>query len=139
MRTRLLTTAALLMMPFLGGCDEGSGPSVSGTISLAPEHQKVLGASDTLFVIARPKGAEQGPPMAVLRIVGMKFPVKYTITQEDVLQPNTPFQGEMTVQAFIKKSGFVGMSTPGDMEGAYDQPVSVGATNVDFAIDTISK
>ncbi|MNS14721.1 hypothetical protein D3C72_463430 [compost metagenome] len=137
MRSKLMM-AAVVLLPLLGGCDEGSGPSISGTITMAPELQKTLGASDTLFVVAKDKQAG-APPVAVLRIVGMKFPMTYKLTQEDVLRPNTPFQGEVTIQAMIRKSGAVGQSSPGDMDGAYGKPVTVGTQGVDFAIDQVRK
>jgi cytochrome c-type biogenesis protein CcmH len=136
MRSRLIL-AALVLMPLLGGCDE-SGPSISGTITMAPEMQKKLGASDTLFVVAKAKD-QPGPPLAVLRIVGMKFPLDYKLTQDDVLRPNTPFTGEVTIAALIRKSGSVGMKTPGDLEGAFTRPVAVGTQDVDFALDKVLK
>jgi cytochrome c-type biogenesis protein CcmH len=135
---RKLLLATLLVLPWLGGCENAGQSSVSGTISMTPELQKTLGASDTLFIVAKPKGGG-GPPLAVQRIVGMKFPLDYTFTQEDVIRPGIPFQGEVTVSAVIRKSGFVGMNTPGDMEGAYAKPVSVGTQHVDFAIDQVNK
>jgi cytochrome c-type biogenesis protein CcmH len=136
MHSKLLL-AALLVAPFLGGCED-SGPAISGTITMAPELQKTLGTSDTLFVVAKPKQAG-GPPLAVLRIVGAKFPLDYKITQEDVMMPNTPFQGEVVVEAMIRKSGTVGMAVPGDMEGAFDRPVPIGTSDVDIAIDKVQK
>ena len=130
--------ASMLLLPLLGGCKDGGQPAISGTITMAPELQQTLGASDTLFIVAKPKDAG-GPPLAVQKIVGMKFPLDYKFTQEDVLRPGTTFQGEMTVSAVVRKSGFVGMNTPGDMEGGFAKPVSVGAKGVDFAIDKVNK
>jgi cytochrome c-type biogenesis protein CcmH len=135
---RKLMLATLLLVPLLGGCEDAGAPSISGTISMDPKLQQTLGASDTLFIVAKPKEAG-GPPLAVQKIVGMKFPLDYKFTQEDVLRPGTALQGEVTVSAVIRKSGFVGMNTPGDMEGAYAKPVSVGTQHVDFAIDQVNK
>lgn len=126
------------MMPLLGGCEDAGGPSISGTISMDPKLQQTLGASDTLFIVAKPKDGG-GPPLAVQKIVGMKFPLDYKFTQEDVLRPGMALQGDVNISAVIRKSGFVGMNTPGDMEGAYTQPVSVGTKHVDFAIDKVNK
>lgn len=136
MRTKLMLAALLLMpLPLVGGCED-SGPAIEGTITMAPELQKTLGTSDTLFVVAKSKDGG-GPPVAVLRMTGMKFPLDYKLTQEDVLQPNTPFQGELVIEAMIRKSGSVGMKVPGDMDGAYGRPVAVGTHDVDFAIDQV--
>lgn len=136
MRSKLLL-AALLVLPLLGGCED-SGPAISGTITMAPELQKTMGTSDTLFVVAKPQQAGL-PPLAVLRIVGAKFPLEYRITQDDVLQPNAPFQGEVVVEALIRKSGMVGAPVAGDMEGAFARPVAIGASDVDIAIDKVEK
>jgi cytochrome c-type biogenesis protein CcmH len=136
MRSTLLL-AALVLTPCLGGCEE-SGPAVTGTITMSPALQQTLGASDTLFIVA--KQMQPGvPPLAVLRIVGMKFPLTYKMTQEDVLRPNTPFKGEVKIEALIRKSGMVGMNTPGDMEGAFGRPVVIGTQDVNFAIDQVQK
>jgi cytochrome c-type biogenesis protein CcmH len=131
MRSTLI--AALLL---LTGCADASGPAISGTISMKPELQEKLGASDTLFIVAKPKEGG-GPPLAVQRIVGATYPLEYKFTQEDVLRPGTPLQGTVTVSALVRKSGVVTVVNPGDLSGRYAQPVEVGADHVDFAIDDV--
>ena len=127
--------ATLITILGLTACDGAGSDSVSGTISMPPALQKTLGASDTLFITARPAGQVGGPPLAVLKEVGMKFPLAYTIGQEDVMIPGRFFTGKVEVQALIRKSGIVTVPVPGDMRGAVGKPVDAGSKGVDFVMD----
>ena len=128
--------AALALMMAVGGCDGGDRSAVSGTITLAPERVAKLGASDTLFILARPADQPNGPPLAVLKMVGMKFPLKYELGQEDVLMPGKFFAGKVQVQAVLRKSGIATLPVPGDVRGVHGQAVEPGAKDVDIALDT---
>lgn len=120
-------------------CDDVQGPTISGTITMTPELQNQLGESDTLYILAMP--TEQGlPPVAVKRMIGAKFPLDYTFDAQDAIDQKRPFEGQVNVVARIKKSGIASISVPGDMEGAYGKnPVTVGAKDIDFAIDTVKR
>jgi hypothetical protein len=133
-KTTLAALAAIAISS--AGCDDGSAHAVSGTITLPPERVAKLGASDTLFILARPAGQQAGPPLAVLKMVGMKFPLHYELGQEDVLMPGKFFTGQVQVQAVLRKSGIATLPVPGDVRGAYGKPVEPGAKNVDIALDT---
>lgn len=133
--TRRALLAPLATLLLVSGCDAPDANAVSGTITLAPDRAARLGASDTLFIIARPAGQAGGPPLAVLKLMGMKFPLHYAIGQEDVLMPGKFFTGKVEVQALIRKSGMVNVAVPGDVRGAYTKPVEPGAKNVDIALD----
>ena len=131
-----LLGAALALSLALAGCDDAGGKTVSGTIAMSPALQAKLGASDALFIIARRADAPGGPPLAVKKIIGMKFPLDYSFAQEDVMMPGTPFDGKVNIVARIRKSGNAMTAMPGDMEGSYPKnPVSVGSKGIDFAID----
>jgi cytochrome c-type biogenesis protein CcmH len=118
------------------GCDDGGAHAVAGTITLAPDRMAKLGASDTLFILARPAGEKNGPPLAVLKMVGIKFPLKYELGQEDVLMPGKFFSGKVEVQAVLRKSGIATLPVPGDVRGVHAQPVEPGAKGVDIVLDT---
>lgn len=131
------TWAALAAIAInLTGCDDGGAHAVAGTITLAPERVAKLGASDTLFILARPADQPNGPPLAVLKMVGMKFPLKYELGQEDVLMPGKFFTGKVQVQAVLRKSGIATLPVPGDVRGVHAQAVEPGAKDVDIALDT---
>lgn len=129
--------AAALAATLLGACEAPQGPTVSGTITMPEAMQAKLGESDTLFIVARPVGQQEGPPLAVKRMVGVRFPVAYTFDQQDVLQPTQTLAGELTIKASIHKSGLANVRVPGDMEGEPARPVKVGEKDADFAIDRV--
>ncbi|MDB5097322.1 MAG: c-type cytochrome biosis protein CcmI [Cyanobacteria bacterium RYN_339] len=131
------TRAALAAIAIsICGCDDGGAHAVAGTITLAPDRMAKMGASDTLFILARPAGEKGGPPLAVLKMVGMKFPLKYELGQEDVLMPGKFFTGKVEVQAVLRRSGIATLPVPGDVRGVHAQPVEPGAKGVDIALDT---
>lgn len=124
----LLATLALLT----AACDDAGSDAVSGTISMPPALQAKMGASDTLFIVARPAGVTGGPPLAVLKEVGMKFPLAYTLGQEDVMMPGRFFKGKVEIQAVLRKSGIATLPVPGDLRGVHAGAVEPGAKHVDI-------
>lgn len=111
-------------------------PSISGTITVDPALVSHITDRDRLFIIAR--RVEGGPPLAVQRIVEPRFPLKYWLTQEDVMMPGTAFTGEAVVVARIDKDGRAGPPQPGDLEGVFKgNPVLVGSQGVDIVIDKL--
>ncbi len=113
------------------GSPGAKGPAIAGTISVAPELRARLTEAGTLFIIAR-KGP--GPPFAVKRIGGPRFPLSYRLGPEDVMVAGTPFEGEVRLSARLSKSGAAGPAERGDLEGEYPGPVAVGGQGVDIVI-----
>ena len=139
MKQGLLLGSLVLL---LTACSQVSGfggeesPTISGTITVDPALIDTLSPQDRLFIIARP--AEGGPPLAVQRIVAPQFPLKYWLTQEDVMIPGVVFQGSVNMIARIDKDGKVGTPQPGDMEGTFPgNPVQVGDQHIDMIIDKV--
>ena len=112
----------------------GDSGTIGGTISVAPELRGLLTAGDTLFIILR-KGP--GPPVAVKRIVGPGFPVRYHVGPEDVMMAGMPFEGQVTVSARLSQTGRAGPPKRGDLEGEYPGPVTVGRRGVDIVISRV--
>lgn len=132
MRLASLLVVSTLM---LSGCDDPDAQSVQGEVRLAPgSHGGSVGASDALFISARPAGQKGGPPLAVLKIVGMRFPVTYKLGQEDVVIPGNWFRGKVDVRASLHKSGFVSVDVPGDLQGGAKEAVEPGAKGVDIEL-----
>ena len=132
-----LATAFLLLSLVAGplaGCDESDPQAVRGMIRLAPGTGQRLGASDALFITARAAGQAGGPPLAVVKMVGMTFPAAYSIGQEDVMMPGTWFRGKVEIKAVLRKSGFVSMPATGDLEGRASGAVEPGAQGVDIEL-----
>jgi cytochrome c-type biogenesis protein CcmH len=109
-----------------------AGPTISGTISVAPGASAAVPPGGALFIIAR-QGS--GPPLAVKRIPQPQFPLAYVLGPDDVMRPGGTLSGEVTLIARLKRSGAAGPAEAGDLEGAYaDGPVLVGKTGVDIML-----
>jgi hypothetical protein len=102
-----------------------AGPTeISGEVSLAKGVS--LKPGGVLFVFAKKPGMPM--PVAVLRVTEPKMPLKFSITEKNVLTPGTPFDGPFTITARYSPSGDA-MDKSGS-EGTIAQPVAVGASDV---------
>lgn len=108
------------------------GAIISGSVILAPSLRMQVSAGGTLFIIAR-KGAD--PPLAVKRIPNPSFPVAFSLGPEDQMLGGTPFEGEVTLLARLKRDGRAGPPAPGDLEGKAQAPVKVGQRRVEIVLD----
>lgn len=81
---------------------------ISGVIEISDSIKSIINNRGILFVFAR-KAGDTGkaglPPIAVLRITNPQFPQKFSITENNVMMPGTPFAGSMTVTARYSPSG----------------------------------
>jgi tetratricopeptide (TPR) repeat protein len=111
-----------------------STQTVSGKITLGPK-VKLTNSKAILFIIARPAGPGGGPPLAVKKIDQPVFPLSYVIGAENVMMQGTPFSGKINVTARLDNDGNPTTRTPGDLLGNYQEPVDVGAKNIDIVID----
>jgi len=111
------------------------GGTITGTVTLAPSLSTRVPSGSALFIIAR-RG--NGPPLAVKRIQNPKFPLVFTLGPADVMLRGTPFEGEVTLIARLKRQGVAGPAEPGDLEGSPGRnPVMVGATDVRIVLDLV--
>jgi tetratricopeptide (TPR) repeat protein len=110
--------------------------TVSGSVSVDNSFKTKLDASAALFIIARSAQSAGGPPLAVKKIERPKFPVRYTLDQENVMVPGVSFSGKIVVSARLDKDGNAATRQAGDLVGEYkNNPIEVGAQNVDIVID----
>lgn len=85
--------------------------AISVSLELAPGATPTPGS--TLFVILR--GAADGPPAAVKRIPGARFPMFVTLSQEDSMMGSPiPESGELSAR--LDADGSVTTRDPGDLE-----------------------
>lgn len=105
---------------------------ISGTISVADDYANSIPKNARLFVIARYKGAETGPPLAVQRHNLVQFPFTYRIGPTHVMLEGNKFEGEISIKARIDQDGDA-KSSPGDIEG--QRMAKAGEENVDFILD----
>ena len=74
--------------------------------------------------------------MAVARIVGVKFPMHYTLSGQNVMFRGIPFRGDMLIDVRLDKDGDALSKTPGDLLGVYGaNPATVGANDVNILLD----
>jgi len=79
------------------------GAAIRGQIHLAEAVEPRPGA--VLFVIARPRGAVGGPPLAVMRIANPEFPQAFELGPDQVMMPSLRFEGPLSVSARLDADG----------------------------------
>lgn len=92
--------------------------------------------SGTLFIIARPKGQEAGPPLAVKRIEDPILPIGFQMSQANVMIPTNRFEGEITLTAKWSQSGTPMQDTDGDLNGKMIEAIAVGTKDLKLVLDT---
>ena len=108
-----------------------AGARIEGSVELEAGQSPDTGAQAVLYIIARPAGAQGGPPLAVKRIVAPAFPVSFSLGPGDVMIQGTTFEGSMNLTARLDRDGDPLTREPGEPAGAYDgNPVAPGARNV---------
>lgn len=108
--------------------------SVSGIVTVDPAVKSNIPASSTLFIFARAKGAQGGPPLAVQRLTEVQFPYAFKIGQPDVMVPGVKFDGDMVLTARVDRDGNAKASA-GDVEGS--QETSAGGESVRIALNRV--
>ena len=107
---------------------------VSGTISMLPDIEISINPSAGLFIFARPKGVETGPPLAVRKHGIFDFPFQFEIGQLNTMMEGTVFDGNLTLTARLDQDGNR-KSSPGDIEGKAN--VKAGEKGVKLILDTV--
>lgn len=113
---------------------EGGG-RIHGTVDIAPALKNKLGASDAIFLFARP--SEGGMPLAALRATGKTLPLEFELTDAMAMNPDARLSRfkEVMLVARVSKSGDV-KPMAGDLEGVAVN-VKVGSENVKVMIDKV--
>ncbi len=83
--------------------------TITGTVTLAPQLSPEVPAGGALFIIAR---QGNGPPLAVKRIPNPSFPVRFALGPAGRMLADTPFAGEVTLLARLKRDGTAGPARP---------------------------
>ncbi|CAI2719708.1 c-type cytochrome biogenesis protein CcmI/CycH [Nitrospina watsonii] len=93
--------------------------AVEGVVTLAPGQAPRVTEAAVLFLYARPRGVESGPPLAVKKINFFTFPMEYSLGPAEVMLAGTSFEGPLTVSARLDLDGDP-KAQPGDLEGRID-------------------
>jgi len=112
----------------------GPKESISGVLTLHPKISSLLPKEPKIvFIIAR--SLKGGPPLAVKRLVAKTFPLPFILSAKDVMQPGTPFKGEVKLLARIDHDGRAGPVQKGDFEGNLKKSIQVGTQNIILEIN----
>ncbi len=111
-----------------------AGPSITGTVKLAPAFARQVSPGDALFVYAR--AAEGGRiPVAIIRTTAGAFPYRFVLDDSKSMSPSAKLsaQSRVIVEARISKSGEAA-PRKGDLRG-FSGAVAPGATGLEILID----
>ena len=109
----------------------GSGKTIRGVVRVAPALADKAEGKAAIFIIAR--GKQPGPPLAVMRILNPRFPLEFTMSEQNVMMQGAAFEGEVSLIAKLDGDGKVG-TEPGDIFGGARGPVQVGARGVEIVL-----
>ncbi len=128
----LPAAAALLVW----GCRPFSrGMKISGEITVAaPLVSRLPRDNSTLFIVVTNLG---GVPVAVKRIVNPRFPVRYQMTDQDLVVPGTHPEDPLTIEVEMNSHGNVGAPVKGDLAGVYPDAISSRQSRVHLLVDRI--
>lgn len=110
------------------------GAAIRGRVHLDPDLEGGVTGEGVLFVIARSAGSSAGPPLAVVRIPGPRFPVDFEIGPGNVMISGVRFEGPIALSARLDRDGNAMTRAPGDVQGALPRSVVPGAT-VEIVLD----
>ncbi len=138
--------ANLQVAPMVGQARRGSVPPSRGGLEASKESQSIQGtivvgegiearAGGVLFIIARSAGGP-GPPAAVKRIDGPRFPLEFSLGPADRMGTETPFAGPFKISVRLDGDGNAMSREPGDVQGAYPEELEPGASGIELVLDT---
>lgn len=114
---------------------KAAGATIKGSIDIAPALKSQLGATDVLFLFARP--GQDGAPVAAIRANAGKFPLEFELNDSMAMNPGNTLSRhpQVILVARVSKSGNP-MAQSGDLEGTVAN-VKVGATGVKIVIEQV--
>ena len=120
----------------LPGQPAGPSASVRGEVHLAEGTVPVPGS--VLFVIARKRGVQGGPPLAVARIGDPRFPQPFELGPDQVMIPSLRFEGPVSITARLDADGNAMTREASDPVTALSQPADPGQTGVLLTLENPS-
>jgi cytochrome c-type biogenesis protein CcmH len=116
-------------------CEGRSSGVITGQVMIDPQLANQVRPTDVLFIIVRrPQGLPR--PIAAKRVDTPTFPVRFEISNEDVMVEGSELRGMVNVLARLDKDGQAGPPQAGDLEGQYEKnPTLVGARDIEIVIN----
>lgn len=125
----------LLLLPLLAACAPGGQDAFSlrGSITAPPRLQKRAEKPNSVLLIVATNSA--GVPVAVKRIINPRFPLHYSMNENDLLLPGPVWQGPLTVTVHVNKHGRLGTQKKRDLRGYHRGTARSGDRSVNVVID----
>ena len=122
------------------GSSGPSGPAaasalnVSGQVSLSAALKAKASPNDAVFVYATPANGDR-MPLAIMKTTVSQLPLNFTLDDSTAMTPERKLStaGEVLIKVRVSKSGNA-MPQSGDLTGASDGPVKVGAKGLKIEI-----
>lgn len=117
-----------------------SAAGVTVRVEIDEAFQGDIPDDTTLFVLARRKGVQGGPPLAVARLTAGRLPMEIRLDDRFNMSPGAKLSeaGEVRLQARLSRSGNASPQA-GDWQGQVEEPVPVSEAEGDpvtLVIDT---
>jgi hypothetical protein len=109
-----------------------------GTIRAGKDVESAVRVGAVLFLSAWPvdpnTGEMLGSPVAVAKLDVGKLPMRFELSERDVMVQGTRFEGEVLITARVDADGEARSREPGDVEGRVR--ARIPATGIDLILDT---
>ena len=111
------------------------GIIAAGQLSLGAAQSNRDFSEYTVYVIAR-LANRRGPPLAVSRYTGGKFPIEFTLDESNIMVGEPPPPGEqLSIEARLDKDGDVMSKDKGDVYGTTTAPVAAGSSSISIVLN----
>lgn len=109
---------------------------ISGVVELSKEIKVLNTTQGALFIFAKRPNKEKAPmpspPVAVLRVANPVFPLKFILSEKNVMMPGTPFKGPFILSARYSPSGDALDKT--GPQGTDEKEVQIGNSKVQIIL-----
>ncbi|HVR64315.1 MAG TPA: hypothetical protein VMU50_20585 [Polyangia bacterium] len=115
--------------------------TISGEIVLAPAMKSAVSPGDVVFLVARrvsDNPTARGSLVAVKKFSADKFPIPFSLSQQDMMFQNGNFEGDLVLSARVDKDADPMTRRKGDVIALLPK-VPVGARGVKLSLNQIQK
>jgi len=108
--------------------------AVTGNVILDPKLKAAIPAGAVLFIYARARGVDSGPPVAVKKMTFFQLPQEFSISPADAVMTQAGFEGPLTLTARLDQDGNA-RAGAGDITGSLD--VETGQKEVTLVLSQV--
>jgi len=108
--------------------------AVTGKVILDPQIKAGIPEGAVLFIYARARGVDSGPPVAVKKMTFFQLPQEFAISPADAVMTQDGFDGPLTLTARLDRDGNA-RAGAGDITGSLD--VETGQKGVTLILNQV--